>query len=29
MIPGSRNPRWGEEFDFFVDQLPVQVSLVL
>lgn len=26
MIPGSRNPMWGEEFDFSVDELPVQVS---
>ncbi|KAK8558210.1 hypothetical protein V6N13_038683 [Hibiscus sabdariffa] len=24
MIPGSRNPMWGEEFNFFVDELPVQ-----
>ncbi|KAG6582013.1 BAG-associated GRAM protein 1, partial [Cucurbita argyrosperma subsp. sororia] len=29
MIPGSRNPRWGEEFDFFVDQLPVQVNVTI
>ncbi|PPR87393.1 hypothetical protein GOBAR_AA33296 [Gossypium barbadense] len=24
MVPGSRNPMWGEEFDFSVDELPVQ-----
>ncbi|KAK8619427.1 hypothetical protein V6N13_133388 [Hibiscus sabdariffa] len=24
MIPGSRNPMWGEEFNFSVDELPVQ-----
>lgn len=28
MVPGSRNPMWGEEFNFFVDALPVQVSLI-
>jgi hypothetical protein len=25
MVPGSRNPMWGEEFNFSVDELPVQV----
>lgn len=25
MVPGSRNPMWGEEFNFSVDDLPVQV----
>lgn len=29
MIPGSRNPMWGEEFNFSVDELPVQVALLL
>ncbi|MCI73983.1 C2 and GRAM domain-containing protein, partial [Trifolium medium] len=24
MVPGSRNPMWGEEFNFSVDELPVQ-----
>lgn len=26
MVPGSRNPMWGEEFNFSVDELPVEVS---
>jgi len=25
MVPGSRNPMWGEEFNFSVDELPAQV----
>lgn len=25
MVPGSRNPMWGEEFNFSVDDLPVEV----
>lgn len=25
MVPGSRNPMWGEEFNFSVDELPVTV----
>ena len=25
MVPGSRNPMWGEEFNFVVDSLPVKV----
>ncbi|KAK4365990.1 hypothetical protein RND71_013870 [Anisodus tanguticus] len=24
MVPGSRNPMWGEEFNFSVDELPVE-----
>ncbi|RVW34271.1 hypothetical protein CK203_093010 [Vitis vinifera] len=27
MVPGSRNPMWGEEFNFSVDDLPVKVAL--
>ncbi|PWA67870.1 NSF attachment protein [Artemisia annua] len=26
MVPGSRNPMWGEEFNFSVDELPVKVN---
>ena len=26
MVPGSRNPMWGEEFNFSADELPVQVA---
>lgn len=29
MVPGSRNPMWGEEFNFSVDELPVEVVVVL
>lgn len=29
MVPGSRNPMWGEEFNFSVDELPVQVSATI
>ncbi|GAY44785.1 hypothetical protein CUMW_084480 [Citrus unshiu] len=25
MVPGSRYPMWGEEFNFSVDELPVQL----
>lgn len=25
MVPNSRNPVWGEEFDFYAEELPVQV----
>jgi len=25
MIAGSRNPMWGEEFDFYIEELPVEV----
>lgn len=28
MVPGSRNPMWGEEFNFSVDELPVQVVII-
>ncbi|KAL6846767.1 hypothetical protein ACP4OV_024215 [Aristida adscensionis] len=27
MVPGSRNPMWGEEFNFVVDSLPVKVHI--
>lgn len=26
MVPGSRNPMWGEEFNFSVDELTVKVT---
>ncbi|KAM0946520.1 putative BAG-associated GRAM protein [Dioscorea sansibarensis] len=29
MVPGSRNPMWGEEFNFFVDALPVQINVTI
>ncbi|ERN20236.1 hypothetical protein AMTRI_Chr06g201090 [Amborella trichopoda] len=29
MVPGSRNPLWGEEFDFCVDELPVQINVTI
>ncbi|KAE8712342.1 hypothetical protein F3Y22_tig00110258pilonHSYRG00196 [Hibiscus syriacus] len=29
MVPGSRNPMWGEEFNFSVDQLPVQINVTI
>ncbi|XP_044466803.1 BAG-associated GRAM protein 1-like isoform X2 [Mangifera indica] len=29
MIPGSRNPMWGEEFNFSVDELPVQITVTI
>ena len=29
MVPGSRNPMWGEEFNFSVDELPVQVYIII
>ena len=25
VVPGSRNPMWGEEFDFYAEDLPVTV----
>ena len=28
MVPGSRNPMWGEEFNFAVEELPVEVVIV-
>ncbi|CAL9184464.1 unnamed protein product [Musa hybrid cultivar] len=27
MIPSSRDPLWGEEFNFFVDKLPIQICI--
>ncbi|XP_022761522.1 BAG-associated GRAM protein 1-like isoform X2 [Durio zibethinus] len=29
MVPGSRNPLWGEEFNFSVDELPVQINVTI
>ncbi|KAL2920836.1 BAG-associated GRAM protein 1 [Bienertia sinuspersici] len=29
MIPGSRNPMWGEEFNFVVDELPIQINVAI
>ncbi|XP_074569653.1 BAG-associated GRAM protein 1-like [Curcuma longa] len=29
MVPGTRNPIWGEEFNFFVDTLPVQINVTI
>ncbi|CAO2821776.1 unnamed protein product [Amaranthus hypochondriacus] len=29
MIPGSRNPMWGEEFNFLVDELPIQINVTI
>lgn len=29
MVRGSRNPMWGEEFNFSVDELPTQVTVTL
>ncbi|CAL9163087.1 unnamed protein product, partial [Musa hybrid cultivar] len=29
MVPGSRNPIWGEEFNFFADMLPVQINVTI
>ncbi|GER40453.1 C2 domain-containing family protein [Striga asiatica] len=29
MVPGSRNPMWGEEFNFSVDELPVEVIVTI
>ncbi|CAI9770921.1 unnamed protein product [Fraxinus pennsylvanica] len=29
MVPGSRNPMWGEEFIFSVDELPVQINVTI
>ncbi|XP_043706394.1 BAG-associated GRAM protein 1-like isoform X2 [Telopea speciosissima] len=29
MVPGSRNPMWGEEFNFYVDELPVQINVTI
>ncbi|KAL8104448.1 BAG-associated GRAM protein 1 isoform X1 [Apium graveolens] len=29
MVPGSRNPMWGEEFNFSIDQLPVEINVTI
>ncbi|KAH8949511.1 hypothetical protein BDL97_10G035500 [Sphagnum fallax] len=29
MIAGSRNPLWGEEFDFYTEELPVQIQVAI
>ncbi|PHT95621.1 hypothetical protein T459_03503 [Capsicum annuum] len=29
MIPGSRNPMWGEEFNFSVDELPAEINVTI
>ncbi|KAG6726819.1 hypothetical protein I3842_02G098600 [Carya illinoinensis] len=29
MVPGSRNPMWGEEFNFSVEELPVQINVTI
>ncbi|XP_008788227.1 BAG-associated GRAM protein 1-like isoform X1 [Phoenix dactylifera] len=29
MVPGSRNPMWGEEFNLVVDVLPVQINVTI
>ncbi|KAI3523686.1 hypothetical protein L1887_02008 [Cichorium endivia] len=29
MVPGSRNPMWGEEFNFCVDELPVKINVTI
>ncbi|GAA0160737.1 hypothetical protein LIER_17225 [Lithospermum erythrorhizon] len=29
MVPGSRNPMWGEEFNFSVDELPVVINVTI
>ncbi|KAH9605840.1 hypothetical protein KSS87_007100 [Heliosperma pusillum] len=29
MVPGSRNPMWGEEFDFSVDELPAKINITI
>ncbi|KAK6930474.1 GRAM domain, partial [Dillenia turbinata] len=29
MVPGSRNPMWGEEFKFSVDELPVEINVTI
>lgn len=29
MVPGSRNPMWGEEFNFSVDDLPVKINVTI
>ncbi|CAL9245741.1 unnamed protein product [Arabidopsis halleri] len=29
MVPGSRNPMWGEEFNFPTDELPVKINVTI
>lgn len=29
LVQGSRNPMWGEEFDFFIEELPAQIKLAI
>jgi hypothetical protein len=29
MIAGSRNPLWGEEFDFYTEELPVEIQIAI
>lgn len=29
MVPGSRNPMWGEIFNFYVDELPTKVNVTI
>ncbi|KAL4632054.1 hypothetical protein ACB092_04G024700 [Castanea dentata] len=29
MVPGSRNPMWGEEFNFSVEELPVEINVTI
>ncbi|KAJ9701699.1 hypothetical protein PVL29_006884 [Vitis rotundifolia] len=29
MVPGSRNPMWGEEFNFSADDLPVKINVTI
>ena len=29
MVPGSRNPMWGEEFNFVVKELPIEVVIMI
>ncbi|KAL2487585.1 C2 domain-containing protein/GRAM domain-containing protein [Forsythia ovata] len=29
MVPGSRNPMWGEEFNFSMDELPVEINVTI
>eukprot|EP00250_Pteridium_aquilinum_P012317 c20652_g1_i1 orf=396-2258(+) len=29
LVQGSRNPMWGEEFDFFIEELPAQINVAI
>jgi hypothetical protein len=29
MVPGSRNPMWGEEFNFPTDELPAKINVTI